>query len=102
MQKRNLAHAENRLKELAYASVLLDALVALATFMSFESSSYVFKRLLYIGDYMIFVEVAIAVTLAALIMYLKYSYGLFRRIELSYFRHRVSLRSKRARSFSKV
>lgn len=71
---------------LAYCSIMLDGVVAVSTFIfindKFGSSSF----LLLISDYLVFLEVILAVVLFVLLIVLKYHKNLLKRFELVMFK----------------
>jgi hypothetical protein len=95
--KYSLRSAERHLKGLAYLSVFLDGFVALATVLSLSRPIRFYTTFLYLSDYLIFVEVVAAIFLSASILYLKYAKKISRKLALSYFRYRVSIRKRQVR-----
>ena len=95
--KYSLRSAERHLKGLAYLSVFLDGFVALATVLSLSRPISFYTTFLYVSDYLIFVEVVAAIFLSAFILYLKYAKRISRKLALSYFRYRVSVRKRQVR-----
>ncbi len=63
---------ESILEKLAYISVGFDALVAFATLLVMHNSSRAFSSLLFISDFLIFAEVAVAAVIVVLLIMLKY------------------------------
>ncbi|MGC8586223.1 MAG: hypothetical protein ACP5K5_01600 [Candidatus Micrarchaeia archaeon] len=77
---------ESILEKLAYISVGFDALVAFATLLVMHSSSKAFSSLLFISDFLIFTEVAVAAVIVVLLIMLKYYKKMLESISKSIFK----------------
>jgi hypothetical protein len=79
---------EKFLKRLAYSSVLLDALVAVATLFVIEGKSGYSGMVLMTGDYLIFVEVLLAAVAFASLLALRHYKKIFKGLDKMVFRAR--------------
>lgn len=77
---------EKFLERLAYSSIALDALVAVATLFVIEGRPKYSGLVLMVGDYLIFIEVALAsVALASLLALMHYK-KIFKELDKMMFR----------------
>lgn len=83
---------EKFLEQLAYSSMALDALVAVATLFIIEGGPNYYNFVLKIGNYLIFIEVALAALVFASIMALKHYKGMVKRFDRAMFRIRRKYR----------
>ena len=79
---------EKFLERLAYSSMAFDVLVAIATLFIMEGGPGYYNFLLMIGDYLIFIEVALAAVAFGSIIALKNYKRIIKRFDRAMFRMR--------------
>jgi hypothetical protein len=86
---------ERFLEKLAYASVALDAIVAVATLIVINGGAKYFSKILMMGDYLIFVEVTLAGVAVASVFALRHYKSVVKGLDKAVFR----MRYKKAMGF---
>jgi hypothetical protein len=79
---------EKFLERLAYSSMAFDVLVAVATLFIIEGGPNYYNFVLMIGDYLIFIEVALASVAFGAIIALKHYKGIVKKVDRTMFRIR--------------